>query len=264
MLALTCAPDSRDRGKFKRKPQVLDAKGWAGPCPEDRLGRAAAQAAIRRAASLPPSCCPGEQMTEIAEYERRISFALDRIGRGVEALLARPVAEPPAPEPESDVGTEAPAALPVAEPVAEALAAAAPAGADPAELARLHEALDSEREANAQLSERVRAIREKQETTLSAMEKRLATATKALETAQSEVNRLKRANLDLAEANQALIEAGNDPAPHLINRAMQAELEALRAARAGEAAELAEILGTLAPLFATSAEEAQPGGGEDA
>jgi hypothetical protein len=204
-------------------------------------------------------------MTEIAEYERRISFALDRIGRGVEALLARPVAEPPAPEPEpepeSDVGTEAPAALPVAEPVAEAPAAA---GADPAELARLHEALDSEREANAQLSERVRAIREKQETTLSAMEKRLATATKALETAQSEVNRLKRANLDLAEANQALIKAGNDPAPHLINRAMQAELEALRAARAGEAAELAEILGTLAPLFATSAEETQPGGGEDA
>ncbi|RWR53074.1 hypothetical protein EOW65_01005 [Sinirhodobacter ferrireducens] len=200
-------------------------------------------------------------MTEIAEYERRISFALDRIGRGVEALLARPVAEPPVPEPEPDVGTEAPAALPVAEPVAEA---PAPAGADPAELARLHEALDSEREANAQLSERVRAIREKQETTLSAMEKRLATATKALETAQSEVNRLKRANLDLAEANQALIEAGNDPAPHLINRAMQAELEALRAARAGEAAELAEILGTLAPIFATSAEETQPGEGEDA
>lgn len=224
-------------------------------------------------------------MTEIAEYERRIAFALDRIGRGVEALLARPVAEPPAPEPEpeAELPAEAAAEIPAevaVEPAPEAEAPARPpmpaaleraaamgaalAGSDPAELARLREALDSERVANAQLSERVRAIREKQETTLSALEKRLATATKSLETAQTEVTRLKRANLDLAEANRALIEAGNDPAPHLINRAMQAELEALRAARAEEAAELAEILGGLAPLFGAAAEGTQTGMNEDA
>lgn len=224
-------------------------------------------------------------MTEIAEYERRIAFALDRIGRGVEALLARPVAEHPAPEPEpeAELPAEAAAEIPAevaVEPAPEAEASARPpmpaaleraaamgaalAGSDPAELARLREALDSERVANAQLSERVRAIREKQETTLSALEKRLATATKSLETAQTEVTRLKRANLDLAEANRALIEAGNDPAPHLINRAMQAELEALRAARAEEAAELAEILGGLAPLFGAAAEGTQTGMNEDA
>ena len=230
-------------------------------------------------------------MTEIAEYERRIAFALDRIGRGVEALLARPVAEPlaPEPEPEAELPAEAAAETPVeipAEVVAEpapapepeaparppmpaaleraAAMGAALAGADPAELARLREALESERMANAQLSERVRAIREKQETTLSALEKRLATATRSLETAQTEVTRLKRANLDLAEANRALIEAGNEPAPHLINRAMQAELEALRAARAEEAAELAEILGGLAPLFGTAAGGTHTGMNEDA
>lgn len=230
---------------------------------------------------------PGDQMTEIAEYERRISFALDRIGRGVEALLARPVAEPPAPEPgpEAELPAEAAAEPPVeipaevaAEPEPEpparpsmpaaleraAAMGAALAGADPAELARLREALESERMANAQLSERVRAIREKQETTLSALEKRLATATRSLETAQTEVTRLKRANLDLAEANRALIEAGAAPAPHLINRAMQAELEALRATRAEEAAELAEILGGLAPLFGTAAEGTHTGMNEDA
>ncbi|WBL31853.1 hypothetical protein O5O51_08825 [Sinirhodobacter sp. HNIBRBA609] len=166
-------------------------------------------------------------MTDIAEYERRISFALERIARGVETLTA-------------GGGVSISESLVVDVPEDDASAA---------QIAELRDALEAERTANAQLSERVRAIREKQETTLSTMEKRLAQATRSYEGAQVELARLKRANADLAEANRALIEAGNDLAPHLINRALQAELESLRAARAAEVAELGDILDSIEPLI---------------
>lgn len=177
-------------------------------------------------------------MNELAEYERRISYALERIGRGVEGLLARPQA---APEVVEEVPVEA---------VAEAAPEVAPEPEVNPEVAALNEALEAERVANAQLTERVRAIREKQETTLSALEKRLAQATRAFEAAQAEASRLKRANNDLVEANRMLVEAAGDVAPHLINRAMQSELEALRAARAYEVSELADIIGGLEPIVA--------------
>jgi len=212
-------------------------------------------------------------MTELAEYERRIAYALERIGRGVEVLAARPetviervvetvevMVPAPAPEP-----TPEPAPAPEPEPVPEPVAAAAPEpAADAAELAALREALDSERMANAQLTERVRAIREKQETTLSALEKRLAQATRAFEAAQIEAQRLKRANVDLVETNRLLVEAGGDVAPHLINRAMQSELEALRAARAYEVSELNDILGGLEPIVAAQARPQEKGDAENA
>ncbi|MDF1620008.1 hypothetical protein [Pseudothioclava nitratireducens] len=165
-------------------------------------------------------------MSDIAEFERRIGFALERIERGFATVKAR-----------AEQSAETPAA------------AAAPAAQDSGEMSDLREALDAERTANAQLSERVRAIREKQETTLSAMEKKLGAMTRAHEAAQTEITRLKRANADLVAANAALVEAGAEPAPHLINRAMQAELESLRAARAAEAAELDDILSGIAPLL---------------
>jgi len=166
-------------------------------------------------------------MTDIAEYERRISFALERIARGVETLTA-------------GGGVSISESLVVEVPEDDASAA---------EIAELRDALEAERTANAQLSERVRAIREKQETTLSTMEKRLAQATRSYEGAQVELARLKRANADLSDANRALVEAGNDLAPHLINRALQSELESLRAARAAEVAELGDILDSIEPLI---------------
>ena len=171
-------------------------------------------------------------MGDISELERRISFALERIEKGVERMR---VAPPPA--------LEAPEA---AEP-AEAVPAA-----DPAELAELTEALATERAANAQLSERVRAIREKQETTLSALEKKLGAATRALDAAQAENARLKRANADLIAANETLVASGSEGAGALVNRVMQAELEALRAARSAEEAEVQDILASLEPVLAAA------------
>ena len=166
-------------------------------------------------------------MSDIAEYERRISFALERIGRGLEVRGAR------APKPDGQ------------ESEADSAQAAG-------ELATLRDALEAERTANAQLSERVRAIREKQETTLSALEKKLAQTTRNLETAQSEITRLKRANAELTATNRLLTDAGGPVEPHLLNRAMQAELESLRAARAAEALEMGALLGALDPILAAA------------
>jgi len=114
--------------------------------------------------------------------------------------------------------------------------------------------------ANAQLSERVRAIREKQESTLGALERKLAAANRVLEQHQRDAARLKRANADLLAANRALSEAAEAALadPHLVNRAMQAELEALRAERAADLSEMDDILSGLEPLLAgTKLTEAQ-------
>ncbi len=159
-------------------------------------------------------------MSDITELERRISAALERIGAGLDML---------------DEGGEA----------------APAAGADDAELESLREALDAERTANAQLTERVRAIRDKQETMVEALEKKVARLTEQLNAVGLEVQRQKRLNADLTEANRALSEAAQEGVaePHLINRSMMTELEALRAARAAEMAEMEEILSELKPLI---------------
>jgi len=83
-------------------------------------------------------------MTDISDLQARITAALDRIGTGLEALDKASATEP----------------------------------ADAGEVARLTEALEEERTANAQLEERVRSIRAKQES--------------AVETLASEVERLRR------------------------------------------------------------------------
>ena len=192
-------------------------------------------------------------MTELAEYERRIAFALERIGRGVETLTelraaALSVAEA-VPEPAPQLA---------AEPAAEIAAETGPS----AEVLALQAELEAERAASAQLTERVLAIREKQETTLAALEKRLTQATRALEAVQVEANRLKRANTDLIEVNRQLIDGAGRIDPALVNLSMQAELEALRAARAWEAAELSDIVTGLAPIVAAHV-KGQPAGGAD-
>ncbi|MCB2115702.1 MAG: hypothetical protein KDE00_05215 [Rhodobacteraceae bacterium] len=156
-------------------------------------------------------------MNDIAELERRITAALERIGLGLDHLGG---------------------AMPVA-------------ADDSAEVERLTAALEDERSANAQLTERVKAIREKQEGVVGALERRVEDLSGQLDGAVEELKRLKEANAELAEANRALAEASDEGVmePHLINRSMRIELEALRAARAAEIAEMDEILSELRPLI---------------
>lgn len=175
-------------------------------------------------------------MSDIAELERRISVALARIETGIEALSDLPPAEA-APEPAPDAS-------------ADASAGTATAG-DGAEIARLTAALEDERTVNAQLTERVRAIKDRQESMVGALEKKVERLGGQLDAADVEIQRLKRLNADLSEANRALgaAAAAGVAEPELINRSMMTELEAMRAARAAEIAEMNEILAELKPLI---------------
>lgn len=163
-------------------------------------------------------------MSDIDEHQSRIVAALDRIRHGVERL------DRPAPEPEID----------------------------PAEVAQLREALEDERLANAQLEERVRGIREKQERQVAELREQVAAGREALSQLDGELGRLRRANDGLRATHAELVAAVADNVgdPHLVNKAMLAELEAIRAARAADSAESRAILAALDPLLEAAAETA--------
>lgn len=149
-------------------------------------------------------------MSDITELERRVSAALSRIDRALDAQ-ARPMAEDPA----------------------------------------LREALETERAANAQLTERVRAIKEKQEIIVSALERKVAQLTRQLDASSRELARQRAVNVDLVETNRMLNDAarGTLASPELVNAALDSELAALRAERQAELAEIEEIMAELKPLI---------------
>ena len=118
------------------------------------------------------------------------------------------------------------------------------------------EALAAERQVNAQLTERVRAIKEKQETTVASLEKRLARLTETLDVQGLELQRMKKTNIALRENNRVLreaVEAGVGDG-QMINKSMATELEALRASRLADMAEMDEILAELRPLVEEGAD----------
>ena len=111
--------------------------------------------------------------------------------------------------------------------------------------------LEAERVANRQLEERVRAIKEKQETTVARLEEQVADLRDALEARDAEVQRMRQVNEALRGANASLRDANAQglAQPELVNAAMMNELEALRAQRSSERAEIEEILATLEPVL---------------
>lgn len=167
-------------------------------------------------------------MIDISELERRILYALERIDRGMDTL------------------TEGRGIVPV-----QAFAVEAPMAQDDAEVDELRSALDAERSANAQLTERVRAIKDKQETIVSDLEKKVGRLTQQLDRADAELQRQRRLNAELVLANQGLSDAARDGAtdPELLNKVLMTEVDALRAARSAEMAEMEEILAELKPLI---------------
>lgn len=164
-------------------------------------------------------------MGQIEELEQRIAAAFQRISDGVEALSAR--------------------------------GAAAPALEDPDALARLEEELEAERLTNAQLNERLRALSNDRSATETALRDEIAALTRALDEQGLDIQRLTSTVTSLREDLRRLREGaeGGVTDPALINRAMLAELEALRATRAAEAHEMADILAALGPVL--DAEEAR-------
>jgi DNA repair exonuclease SbcCD ATPase subunit len=157
-------------------------------------------------------------MTDIAELERRIRFALDRIAKVTErAAIA-------APDANHDTAT-------------------------------LRAELEAEREANAKLTERVRAIKDRQDSAVTTLERKLSRTSEQLDVLGLEVQRLRKANQQLTEANAALRETriADMTDPSAINRSLAAELDALRADRRAELAELEDVLAALAPLVGDNA-----------
>ncbi|MDR0808002.1 MAG: tetratricopeptide repeat protein [Gemmobacter sp.] len=154
-------------------------------------------------------------MDELADLDRRIAAALGRIAAGLDRLAEVPVGN-----------------------------------GEARELSRLHEELEAERAANALLSQRLHAAGMRDDASEVGMEERVARLTRQLDTQGLENQRLRQSMIQLRDTLRALREQQEGMVePHLINRAMLAELEALRAQRSSEAAELAEILGELAPLL---------------
>ena len=161
-------------------------------------------------------------MSDISILEGRITAALDRIRRGVEWM--------------DELAASAPA-LPTDAPGQEAAA--------------LRARLEEERTVNAQLEERVRALKDRQDGRLAHLEAETAENRARLSGMDEDLQRLRQTNAELRDMTAQLREAlaQGVAEPQLINRAMLAELEALRAARAVDLAEVNAVIAELRPFL---------------
>lgn len=152
-------------------------------------------------------------MSDISELERRITAALDRASQALERLSA--------------------------------------ATADTGDVEAMKAELEAERVANAQLEERVRAIKDKQETMVAGLEAEVLRLKEAVRARDGELRRMRSVNEELRGSNAKLREANAQGLADadLVNGAMVSELEELRAQRAAERAEIDEVLATLEPLL---------------
>ena len=172
-------------------------------------------------------------MSTIEDLQGRIAAAMDRIGAGAEILVDK--------------------------------------SRNSSENKALADALEEEKLANAQLKERLRALHQKHFTEMEALQARLSEAGeadrlrreledqgRAAARLDSDLQRLRQANDQLRASNAALREANEAGVgePHLINKAMLAELEGLRAVHAADASEAAAILARLEPMLNGAAQPA--------
>lgn len=150
-------------------------------------------------------------MNDISEYQRRITTALDRASKTLDQLHA----------------------------------------GEGGDAAALKAELEAERVANQQLEERVRAIKEKQETAVSKLEEDVAHLQAALKSRDAEVQQMRSVNDSLRSSNAKLRDANAQGVgdAEAINASMVTELETLRAARASDRSEIEEILATLEPVL---------------
>lgn len=160
-------------------------------------------------------------MNDIQDFELRINAALERIRQAAETLGAGA---------KGMVSSEA--------------------EVDPGDLDALRLALQNERSANLQLEERVRAIRERQESQVTQLELRVAKLTARADSAEEELARLRSVN-DQLRANNTALRAANAAGlgdADLINDSVVTELEAVRLLREGDRAELDAIINELTAL----------------
>lgn len=207
-------------------------------------------------------------MTDLAELERRIVAALARVDAGLDRLQGQTAAS--AQSAVAEAGQEggsapfaepaevAPSLAPVAEPSQEPgdLPLAEPVD-DPRdrELAELQEALAAEKAQVAALMDRIRTLKGRESRNEANWQARVDHLTKQLDVQGLELHGLRKSMIQLREALRVMREGaeGGCVDAAMVNKAMLAELEALRAARSSETVELEEII---AELVALTGEEA--------
>jgi len=170
----------------------------------------------------------GHKVGQLQDLEQRIAAAFARISAGVEAMAGQD------------------AAVRVA-------AGSSGSTIDP----NLQAMLDIERVATARLNERLGDLRHQATQTELALQEQVVTLTRHLDAQGLDVQRLSgivaQLREDLRRLREAAVQGVVDPG--LINRAMMAELDALRIARAAETTEMTDILHALLPIL--DAEEAR-------
>lgn len=163
-------------------------------------------------------------MDTIAELERRITAALERISATVEHRLS---AAPAAPV------------------------------TDQAELDRLRADLDEERQTSARLADTLKSQRDRSERAEAGLAEEVTRLTAQVDAQALAMQKLVTATVQMREELRRLRDAAEagpvDSA--LIDKAMAAELEAFRATRAAETAELDDLIAVLTPIV--EAEEAR-------
>ncbi|MDW3119324.1 hypothetical protein [Roseovarius pacificus] len=166
-------------------------------------------------------------MSQIDELQRRIIVALDRIGQGLEDRQA---------------------------------------GADVQEVETLRQQLEDERLACAQLEERLKKLHEKQDAQDEAATRAREEMAGKVEALDRDLQSLRKANQQLRDNNAALREANAKGVaePHLINKAMLAELEGLRATHAADRAEADAILAELTRILEGGAADSDETQSEEA
>lgn len=156
-------------------------------------------------------------MSDINALDGRIRAALERVRREVDRLTAAP---------------------------------ATPAAAISGDSGALQTQLAEERTVNAQLEERVKALKERQDSKLSRLETTIEAQKGHMAEYDREMQRLQQANAELravaSEMREALMSEVAEA--ELINRAAIAELEAVRAAQAADRAEIEVVMSQLDPL----------------
>lgn len=120
---------------------------------------------------------------------------------------------------------------------------------DPAEVTALRAEIADERVVQAQLEERIRALKEKHDRRVAELEAAMVAERARFAALDHDLQGLRQSNADLRDvAGQLRAALAEEVAePELVNRAMLAEIEALRATRAADLAEIEAVYDSLRP-----------------
>lgn len=158
------------------------------------------------------------QMSEIDDIRGRVEAAFERIGRSLDLLQ------------------------PIPTEVEERI--------DPAVVVALKAEIADEKVVQAQLEERIRSLKARHEEKVAELEAQIVAQRGQLAALDADLQRLRQSNADLRDMAGQLRAALSDEVaePELVNRAMLAEIEALRATRDADLAEITAVLDELKPL----------------